>query len=260
MKLTRLLTAILLFLAAGAHAQTAVNFNCNDCAGNNHDLFTELNSGKVIVLAWVMPCASCVGPTLTASNIVLSYASSNPGRVLMYVADDAANTNCTTLNSWLSTNGITTNAVFSNAAINMSDYGTPGMPKIVVLGGDTAHTVFFNQNGTAAGNVTALQNAIDNALAISGTNTGSAEADAAGIFPNPSSGSTTLYIRTDRSAESVVSVYDALGQKLFTAFDGTLLAGENKIIIPGELLADGIYYIRIGQGENSRMLKMMIAH
>src|SRR3990170_3524731 len=82
------------------NAQTATNFNCNDCNAVNHDLFTELNSGKVIVLCWVMPCGACSAPAQSAHNIVQSYSVSNPGQVLFYLCDDFGTTSCPTMNSW----------------------------------------------------------------------------------------------------------------------------------------------------------------
>jgi len=41
----------------GLIAQTnATDFTANDCDGVSHHLFSELDNGKVVVIAWVMPC------------------------------------------------------------------------------------------------------------------------------------------------------------------------------------------------------------
>ena len=48
-----LLLIVLAFTTLASVGQTAVNFNTSDCNSNTHDLFTELNTGKVIVLTWV---------------------------------------------------------------------------------------------------------------------------------------------------------------------------------------------------------------
>ena len=130
------LRILLLFslLQTIAFAQTATDFTANDCDGTSHNLFTELNSGKVIVICWVMPCSACKGPALTTQNVVNSYLTSHPHTVYMYMCDDYANTTCTSLDSWRNNNGITSATLFSDAAINMADYGGNGMPKIVVIG------------------------------------------------------------------------------------------------------------------------------
>ncbi|HRD39909.1 MAG TPA: hypothetical protein PLC65_14870, partial [Bacteroidia bacterium] len=66
---------------------------------------------------------------------------------LFYLVDDYANTSCPTLTSWALTNGMPNAIVFSNSAIDMYDYGSTGMPKIVVIGGAN-HQVFDNQNNS----------------------------------------------------------------------------------------------------------------
>lgn len=246
-------------LAGSLSAQTtAVNFNCNDCAGNNHDLFSELDAGKVVVIAWVMPCATCVGPTLTASNIVQSYAASYPGRVLMYIVDDVANTNCTTLNAWINSNGIA-GTTFSNTAIDMNDYGSPGMPKIVVLGG-TSHQVFFNQNGTAAGNVNGIQTAINSALTTS-VQSPPAENFGATLLTNPvNSGSIKIRITGAAGTELSVGITDLAGRKTETTFSEQKNAGETIIDMPSTGLAEGLYFIRVSNGLHTEILKLVITH
>lgn len=245
-------------LASASFAQTAVNFNCSDCAGNNHDLFTELDAGKVIVISWVMPCASCIGPTLTASNIVQSYASSNPGQVFLYVVDDYANTNCTATNGWCNSNGITA-TTFSNASINMLDYNTtPGMPKIVVLGGGTSHSVFFNEVNTAAGNAGAMQAAIDSALLTSVAGPTSSVSNLT-LSPNPASGSTQLNFSMNKTSDVTVSIINQLGQTVSTPFTGEMSQGENIVPISVAELPSGIYFIQLSEATETRMIKLEIA-
>src|SRR5688572_1381152 len=119
-KLTLLL--VILFSSGLAGAQSvAKNFNCNDCSGNNHDLFTELDAGNVVVLCWVMPCPACVGPATSAHNSIQTYSASHPGKVKFYICDDYGDTNCGSLNAWIASNGITTYTSFSNSSIKMSD-------------------------------------------------------------------------------------------------------------------------------------------
>lgn len=155
--------AIALTSTLNTFAQTATDFTANDCAGTSHNLFSELNAGKVVVLSWVMPCASCVGPAQTASNTVRNL--NNP-QVVFYMVDDYANTSCATLSSWAQSNSIQPTATFSSAQIRMTDYGSTGMPKTVVLGG-AAHRVFLNSNNSL--NATALSSAINAALGSNST-------------------------------------------------------------------------------------------
>lgn len=253
---TTVLAATLAFTGA-ANAQTAVNFIGTDCAGNSHDLFAELDAGKVIVVSWVMPCSSCLGPSLTAYNIVQSYASSNPGQVLMYVVDDYANTSCTSLASWVNNNNMPNTTKFVDAAFSMTDYGTAGMPKIIVLGGGTAHTVFFNQNNTAAGDATGIQNAIDAALAT-GINDGATIFSAVNVFPNPAGEDASVSISLANAADVQVDIIDQLGRDVMTVFSGPMLAGDNKTTFSVATLPDGVYFLRIGTAEHSRVVKLFV--
>ena len=150
--------------------KNATNFTCNDCSAVPHELFKDLDSGKVIVLVWVMPCGACTGPAITSYNIVKSYQATNPNKVYFYLSDDLGDTDCLSLASWCVSNGIDASLFslrFSNAVIKMSNYGSFGMPKIVVLAGSD-HKVLYNINNTV--NSKDLQNAINTGLSLTATN------------------------------------------------------------------------------------------
>jgi len=256
MKKTLLVSITALMFSIG-FAQTATNFNCNDCEGVNHDLFTELNAGKVIVICWVMPCGSCVGPSLTTSNVVASFENSYPEKVFMYLVDDYANTNCNSLNNWANNNNIHPASVFSNSAIKMSDYGSPGMPKVVVVG-DVNHAVFYNANNSV--NATALQEAIN--TAITSTTTGVEEDKSAfssvEFFPNPSSTNSSIVFSLVKSSDVKVEIHDQLGKKVSEMNLANLPQGENKIEISTAELSNGIYFIKLSDGIRSKMIKVAI--
>lgn len=159
----KLLIAIALLTCMFSFSQTATDFTTKDCAGASHNLFNELDSGKVIVICWIMPCHACIEGALNSSKAVHIFASSKPGQVKFYLIDDYGNSTCNDVNDWASTNSITYNAIFGNSGniINMKDYGKAGMPKIVVIG-KSGHKVYYNVNGP--GTVSEIQTAITNAL------------------------------------------------------------------------------------------------
>lgn len=252
-------TSFFALLFSISFAQTAVNFNCNDCSGANHDLFTELDEGKVIVICWVMPCGSCVGPSLTTSNVVRSFATTHPDKVKMYLVDDYANTNCNSINSWANSNGILPAAMFSNSAIKMEDYGSAGMPKIVVVG-DVNHAVFYNANNSV--NASALQTAINTALdaTITGVPEDVGKSSSIEIFPNPSNTSSTIVFSLEKSSDVKVTIHDQLGHEISeTSFAG-LPQGENTIEISTADMSNGVYFIRLTEATRSRMIKIAVAH
>ena len=256
MKNTLFIALAFLLFQAG-HTQTATNFTCNDCSGVSHDLFTELDDGKVVVICWVMPCGACVGPSLTTHNVVQSFATSHPGKVIMYLADDFANTNCTSLTSWATNNGITNATYFSNNAIKMSDYGTPGMPKVVVVG-DVNHAVFFNANDVVNGN--ALQTAIN--TAINATLTGLDETpDPFGttiLYPNPAGNMTSLTFSIEAATAMMVDIYDFAGKRVKELVYASPTKGENTIEISTESLDNGLYFVKLSDGSKSTMVKLTV--
>jgi len=257
-----LLGGFLFALSLLSFGQTATNFNCNDCTGNNHDLFTELNAGKVVVIVWVMPCSSCISGALAAQAACGNYTTSNPGQVLLYIVDDNGNTACSTISSWCTNNGITAaNAHFSNAAINMADYGIAGMPKVVVLG-DQNHTVYYNQNSPNI-STSDINTAIGNALAnisIGIDEAGTPAFKAAELFPNPSDKSCQLSLELSGDARISVNLYDISGKNLGVLFDGNLSIGKKTIDINTADLANGNYLVNFSDGKRTRKIRLTVAH
>ncbi|MBA3664496.1 MAG: T9SS type A sorting domain-containing protein [Bacteroidetes bacterium] len=248
---------ILLFvgvlLSGVSVSQTAANFNTNDCASTNHDLFTELNSGKVVVITWVMPCVNCVGGATSAQNAVNSFSASNPGQVVHYIADDYGNSTCATVTSWCATYSLTPNAVFTSSAVSMSPYASAGMPKVIVLGG-TNHNVFYNVNGSGNISVSGIQSAISNALATVGMKENNGNSFQTKLSPNPVNNELTF---TFKLAEKLtIEIYSVLGQKVKSIENVT----GSEVKINTESLCNGSYFARISDGQNSETIKFLIAH
>lgn len=242
-----LFTAFCIAATIYAGAQTtATNFTCNDCQGNSHDLFTELDTGCVVVIDWVMPCNTCIPPSVTAYNIVQSYQSTYPGRVKFYVVDDYANTTCVSLTNWTITNNMPGTTTFSNASISMTDYGTAGMPKIVVLGGEY-HKVYYNQNGT--GSSTLLQEAIDSALGETGFHENGVNANSLKAYPVPAGNSLSLNFTSEVNGDAIVNIYGVDGKLVRPGEQKTVAQGNNTIEISTAELAAGMYSIEVIVGD-----------
>lgn len=163
----------MLLAATATNAQTtATNWTAPDCNSVNHTLFTELDSGKVIVFVWVMPCVTCVNPSKTAYNVVQSLAATYPGKVRLYLADDLGDAGCSTLTGWVTANGIgslSNMTVFSNSGnvIDENNFGGTGMPHIVVMGGP-AHQLYYNKKGSASNDSVGIRSAVITAIGATG--------------------------------------------------------------------------------------------
>lgn len=239
-------------------SQTAVNFTATDCASVTHNLFSELNAGKVVVITWVMPCATCIGPTLSAENEIQNFLLTKPGRIYHYIVDDFANTTCATLNGWCSSNGIVNStARFSNSLINMNDYGSSGMPKTVIIAG-TNHNVFFNEDNTLT--VSSFNTAMNNAIAVAesvGLNENSM--DVTGTFLSPVPANEYLMISSFFKANKSVSadIFNSMGLKIKTLSTDNPVDGENTIKIETGDFSDGIYFLRIN---GTGYYKFIVSH
>jgi len=244
-----LLTAFAGLTLTFGYALNATDFTANDCSSVSHNLFTELAAGKVVVITWVMPCSACITSASTAANTVIAMGNPN---VVFYLVDDYANTNCATLNSWASTNSIVANATFSNSTIDMTDYGTTGMPKTIVIG--TSGFVTYNVNGTVS--QTALQNAINNGL--TGVKENSNMNIGLDLFPNPAQSKTTVSFELSKSIDIEISAYNVVGEKTLLVANKNFGAGVHSVEINVADLAKGVYMIEIKSDEGVSTKKLVI--
>lgn len=252
-----LLTIPMLFLIAMALGQTATDFTANDCNSTSHHLFAELNAGKIIVISFVMPCGTCIAPTLAADAAAQSYASSNPGQVLFYMSDDLGTTSCSTLNSWATTNSITPDATFSNTALKMSQYGSGTMNRVVVLGGLT-HTVYYNAGSGVT--QTNIQNAINTALAQTGINDSPKMDFQLNIFPNPVTDKFSLTYSLPQSGNVMLEVVNILGEKIKEIIGEKQLAGQHELSIGTEDMNVGVYFLKATSNNFSQLIKFTVTH
>jgi thiol-disulfide isomerase/thioredoxin len=249
-------TLVLTFLVQTSIAQTATNFNVLNCAGVNYNLFNELDAGKVVVIGWAMPCGSCVLPLKTTYNVVQSYQNSFPDRVVMLLADDYANTPCSSIDLWANSNGMTNTIRFSNEAIKMMDYGSTGMPKVVVVGG-ADHQVFYNANNEV--DHVALQKAINDAISvITALNESDNTSAFLKIFPNPSQNKTTVSYSLPLSSNITISIFNDSGQEVSQIFSGFAEQGLNRIDVPTSQLRNGVYYLQLKHNKGSLVHKFSV--
>jgi len=252
-----LITSIALMLAAAiSNAQTtATNWTATDCSSVSHTLFTELDAGNIIVFIWVMPCGSCVNGAKAAYNAVQSFATSHPGKVRYYIADDLGDASCTTLTSWITSNtiGATSNmTIFSNAGnvINEADFGGTGMPHVIVMGG-TDHKIHYNKKNSLTNDQPGITAAINTALGALSTPVITSE-NSVSVVPNPATGVIT------------VSYASAVQQVSVTSVTGEIVRNvtfENGKMNPTVNLADvapGIYFVKVKDNDGKTFVKEVV--
>lgn len=70
------------------------------------------------------------------------------------------------------------------------------------------------------------------------------------VYPNPSSGNATLSYFKNQSETIKVTVYDYLGKEVMQLTDLDQSEGEHKLAIKTNQLQNGIYFVRINQGNH----------
>lgn len=238
----------------------ATDFTTDDCNGITHNLFDSLDAGNVIVIAWVMPCAPCATDALPAYAAVQSFSSSHPNRVDFYLVDDYDNTACATLVNWGITNSMPLNTTFRSPDISMNDYGTAGMPKVVVLGGSD-HTIFYNQNEshiTFNGVQTAISEALAAPLAINEQQNNKLSLIS---FPNPvQNGLLNISYKTERKENITFNIVNILGETVLTFNDHTVKTiGKHNNTFDISILTNGIYFLKFSTLSYTETLRFVVS-
>lgn len=252
-----LLALFFISISATGFTQPATDFTADDCTGNTHYFFNELNSGKVIVLNWVMPCITCIPASISAYSIVQSFSISNPGTVLQYIIDDDGGQSCATLLNWTNSTGIEPDAVFQNSGgteINEADYGGNGMPHIVVVGPD--HTIYFNGLNGAANDSIGITNAINQALLATGINK-NYPGHGFSTSMNPSSEILSVNYNSP-SGNFSLEIINVLGH-VVTRSDFKNPGGIQKIKMSASAFVNGIYFVQVKEGVSVRTLKFVVS-
>jgi thiol-disulfide isomerase/thioredoxin len=246
---------ILLFSGYKSISQEfAMDFQQEDCEGISHQLFTELNAGKVVVLDFVMlNCAPCIVGTNALENIAGDYESSHPGRVTIYSFGFLNSYTCEQLLAWKNDNSYI-HPVFNNGEDQVDYYGGMGMPTIVVIGTD-AHRVFFKSIGYTPSIDNKIREAIDTALLYSPT----------GISDRTYFNNFRIYptltndlIRIETSGGhpgAAFFLFDSFGRQVLS--EPLHETGLQSIPVSG--LASGVYVARFRDKENwSEGIKLII--
>lgn len=175
------------------------------------------------------------------------------------MADDYANTACSQLSSWAAANGMgSSDAFFSDAAVSMSDYGTPGMPKVIVVG-CSDHKVYYNENYTAAGIGDAINEALEDCSNLSVIEANSRNSFKVELFPNPTQSLTNISYEIAKSSVVSIDVVDMVGKTVLTITNSFQNSGLHELQFDTDFLNDGLYFLRIQSQNQSQTVKFSVA-
>jgi aminopeptidase N len=79
-----------------------------------------------------------------------------------------------------------------------------------------------------------------------------------GNYPNPFNSSTIIRLTLPEAGHIRVDIFNMLGQKIETLYDGNMSAGEKEIVWNGSRAASGIYFYRVTSGNRTATRKMLM--
>jgi len=261
MKKSILISIALMFVMSISKAQTPMQLSGNDCNGNPHDLFADLDAGKAVVIFFFMPsCGSCPPPAqkaqAMANNVMLNY----PGMVTGYAMPFNNTTTCAATSSWVTTSGVPFYAPYSTGATQVANYGGFGMPTVVLLGGAAPNRrVMFSTQSFATSDTTIMRDsilALFNATSIDDLPIG---VNAFSVFPNPASENISINIDLKGTSNLLIDITDITGKQVAIISDeiqnGIITKQFNTTALP-----NGNYFIRIHVNGKTAIQKLILKH
>lgn len=240
MRKLSLALGILLTTVTGNAQTVAQDWTKTDCNGNTWQLYPMCDSGKVVVMEFVMPttCFGCHNAAGYLESIWQQFNVSDPNKVEMFAIAYNNSYTCTQLANWKTTYGINMMHPMDQGGSMLSYYGSMGMPTIVIVGG-VGHMVFYEKQGFTESDTTNIKNAISLALSTSGVAEPSLD-NKFKVYPNPANNIFTFEVSETGSTNNEVEIYNTLGVKVLSFSIGK----EQKKEISLEDLSSGAYFIR----------------
>lgn len=221
-----------------AQPGTAYDFKMNDCKGQMHHLFSELDSGYTVIIEFFMlSCSPCIDAGDALEPMFMNLKSTCSDKIKFYHFGYTNSYTCSQIVNWVTTNGYTS-VPFDSGAVQVAYYGGMGMPTIAVVAGNT-HKVLISQMGFSPGDTAMVADSIRNFLGCATTGIQKNNDERFSnieIFPTPSNGEFSV---TGLPGNANLSVYSILGEKIYQV-EGRY--GKTSVSLP-KGLEQGIYIL-----------------
>lgn len=223
----------------------AYDFKMDDCNGQMHHLFSELDSGNVVVMEFFMlSCSPCIDAGHALDEMVTPLKKTYGNKVRFYQMGFVQSYNCNQIKDWVSTNGFANSVPFDSGHIQVAYYGGMGMPTIAIVAGKD-HKVLDINKAFEPKDTAVMSKAIHDFFASTvGISKNTIVNSSISLFPNPASNNLTISMNTEKSGMLSLKLMNVQGQEVSKLYNETINAGTfNKtILLPN--LANGIYFIR----------------
>ena len=145
---------------------------------------------------------------------------------------------------------------FSDAAFNMDDYGTPGMPKIIVLGGAN-HGIVYNQNSGVS--TIGVQTAINGLLSLGTPAINEIGSLHLKVIPNPVVSDFQIEYSIEKNSDVLIELFSLAGEALFQVKETNQSIGNHSINLSNKVsLKNGMYVIKFTTDNHSQSINFIV--
>lgn len=249
------LSAILILflcLTIKSNAQ-AVDFAQDDCDGQFHHLYSQLDSGKVVVMEFVMDCQLCVDGAVALDSLLSQFHQQYPGVIQVYFFAYSDLMDCNDMKAFRDSGNFQA-AVFEENSHLMAHYGGFGMPTIGVAAGP-AHLDIYSSVGFITADTAQLGTALRNYFA---TISVSEEEDHPLVYLFPSPVQNELSVITDFVGDTQFDLFNSSGSKVISR-SLLMFSGQRNIIDLSEI-PSGFYYARFASNNKSMVNKIVVVN
>jgi hypothetical protein len=263
-KIHTLLFALILACTVANAQTTAMDFTKKDCNGKMHHLFSELDSGNVIIMEFFHTCASCIDAPNGLKPMYQKLVAKYGNKVRFYgtASEDDASRDCSYAIKWITNNGFASMIVpFDSGAVQTAYYGGQGMPTLAIAAG-RKHKLLYLVNGSN-GSFTpsdtgiisiAIRHFLDSAFLAVPTLASNVSVN---IFPNPLTNNLSITIETKEAGALKLELTSITGQKIATLTEEKIQLGTWAKNFPLSL-SSGVYFIKGILNEKSFQEKITV--
>ncbi|CAN5555958.1 hypothetical protein BH10BAC1_BH10BAC1_09140 [soil metagenome] len=260
--ITFILGAFSAFSSTYSSAQTtATPYNFIDCNGNPQSLFADLDAGNAVILEFFMTsCSPCIAAGQTLEVMKADLLSEFPGKIKAYAFGFSDTYTCGAINSWVTTNGITS-IPSDSGAYQVAYYGGMGMPTIVILGGGSSHSVLGAPYlSYTTSDTTTMAADIRNFLNTASVSDFNNVITKIKMYPNPGNDLVKLSFELKESADIQIDLLDVSGRRISAILDKKNQSGAIVESFNTSVLANGSYVISIKANGIVTQQKLNVIH
>lgn len=234
---------------------TAYDFNMNDCNGNMHHLFSELDSGNVVVMEFFMiSCSPCIDAGKALDGMMVPLKKKYGNKVRFYQMGFTKSYTCTQIKDWISKNGFATSVPFDSGDVQVAYYGGMGMPTVAVAAGKDHKVLFTSTSFKPATDTASISSSIHTFFGTNGIFSPNSAISSVSLFPNPATDQVTITLNMKKADVLHLTLINLEGKLLADLCNENIKAGtwEKTIVLPS--IKAGTYFLQ-GEMEKERFTR-----